>query len=372
MKVLTVATEKRGYFYALEESCRRHGYDLVVLGLGQEWKGFSMKFQLIVDYLKNTDPNETIVVVDGYDTIMLQPSSILRQKINHLPPDKVLFGKEQSNWHLFFQYGKTIKENVYINSGIYIGRVKSIRRLLENLCVENKCNKSLEDQNMVNSYYKQTKDDKIIIDTNSAIIFNFEPDSNFFTTRPIIKKEDIAVQRNQILFYGKIGPCILHGKRNTDMDHVCELLELPKEVPKEYHKYHGWKVTRDFLTRFLSCSLHYLLGIFINLFPIICLFFNIKQPLWIWFVLLIIYHIVVLQWYILGNCVFHHYENDYNYKKFPALFNNNGNYSPLMTIITTLSPLAMTLVILSLIYIQYISPCHKRRRLPRQGKMKRE
>ena len=51
MKLLTLCTRVDGWFLALKESARRNGYELVVLGWGQRWTGFSMKPRLVAEYL---------------------------------------------------------------------------------------------------------------------------------------------------------------------------------------------------------------------------------------------------------------------------------------------------------------------------------
>ena len=77
MKVLTVATEKGGYFKALKESAYRYNYDLVTLGYGMKWKGFGWRLKLILDFLITLPQDEIIMIVDAYDVILLRDSSEL-------------------------------------------------------------------------------------------------------------------------------------------------------------------------------------------------------------------------------------------------------------------------------------------------------
>ena len=47
LKNITVATEKNiGYYSVLVESCKKNNIDLIVLGLGQKWTGFTMRLNL--------------------------------------------------------------------------------------------------------------------------------------------------------------------------------------------------------------------------------------------------------------------------------------------------------------------------------------
>ena len=50
--IVTVATDPDYYFPYLQESCKKNGKELVVLGYGQEWKGVNWRFKLILNYLK--------------------------------------------------------------------------------------------------------------------------------------------------------------------------------------------------------------------------------------------------------------------------------------------------------------------------------
>jgi hypothetical protein len=56
MKLVTVATHNDKYFPALQESCDRLGYNLVILGWGEKWQGFAWRFKLVRDYLETQPP----------------------------------------------------------------------------------------------------------------------------------------------------------------------------------------------------------------------------------------------------------------------------------------------------------------------------
>ena len=38
MKLITVATKKEGYYHILQESAKKHGYELITLGMGKKWE----------------------------------------------------------------------------------------------------------------------------------------------------------------------------------------------------------------------------------------------------------------------------------------------------------------------------------------------
>ena len=82
--LITVATEETSYYKVLKETAKIHGYELITLGLGKPWKGLTMKYQLMVEYLdtRTIDPNseEIIVFLDGYDTFVLNEAKLLQSR----------------------------------------------------------------------------------------------------------------------------------------------------------------------------------------------------------------------------------------------------------------------------------------------------
>ena len=75
MKVITVATDKIGYYYSLQETTTKLGYEWITLGYGLKWKGFGWRLKLIINYLKTLeDVNEIVMIVDAYDVIFIRKS----------------------------------------------------------------------------------------------------------------------------------------------------------------------------------------------------------------------------------------------------------------------------------------------------------
>ena len=80
MKVITVATEKNGYYLSLEESAKNLDFELILLGLGMKWKGFGWRVKMVLEYLQkslmNSSMNEddVFMMVDAYDVVLLRSS----------------------------------------------------------------------------------------------------------------------------------------------------------------------------------------------------------------------------------------------------------------------------------------------------------
>ena len=96
MKNITVATkEGEGYYNILVESCKRNNIELVVLGLGMKWTGFTMRFKLWLDYLKNLDDNEIVMINDAYDVVITEEASVIEHRFKEFNK-KVVFGTQDS------------------------------------------------------------------------------------------------------------------------------------------------------------------------------------------------------------------------------------------------------------------------------------
>ena len=68
LKNITVATHKnKGYYKILEESCKRNDIDFIVLGFGQKWEGFTMRWKLWDNYLNKLNDNDIVMINDAYE-----------------------------------------------------------------------------------------------------------------------------------------------------------------------------------------------------------------------------------------------------------------------------------------------------------------
>ena len=98
MKLVTVATHSERYFPYLKLSAEKYGHDLVVLGWGKKWEGYTWKLLLMKEYLRGVADNELVCFIDGFDVIVLQsPDKIEAAYFSQVNgnTNKVLVSKEQ-------------------------------------------------------------------------------------------------------------------------------------------------------------------------------------------------------------------------------------------------------------------------------------
>ena len=77
LHIVSVATESRYYLPYLQDTCRKFGSDLIVLGYGEKWTGYVFKFEKIIEFLRTIDPWDIVCFVDGYDVICTRDLSML-------------------------------------------------------------------------------------------------------------------------------------------------------------------------------------------------------------------------------------------------------------------------------------------------------
>jgi hypothetical protein len=75
LHIITVATNNEGYYNALNNNL--HNINIITLGFGQKWNGFTMKYDLTKKYLNNLNDNDIVVFTDAYDVLLLQDSNTI-------------------------------------------------------------------------------------------------------------------------------------------------------------------------------------------------------------------------------------------------------------------------------------------------------
>lgn len=235
VKIICVATHRSGYIDALETGCNRANLELQLLGFGQKWTGFFMKFRLILDFLKSCDPDDIVFCVDAFDVLCLIASEEeLRARFEAFNSDIVL-GLD-CKWKGFVNYAyKRIfgpaRNSVWLNSGGYAGRVSALIHML-NLCK------------------KMAKTNTDLEDDQRALMTAYRVHDNFFD-------EHSSVDYNQLLFHtvspadtsriaqqykkGNQVAAFIHGPAQTPLNIIARAAKLPsckaEPVAKSAYKY---------------------------------------------------------------------------------------------------------------------------------------
>lgn len=148
-EVITVATHKEGTLDELINN--KHNINVNVLGFGEKWTGFKMKYELMYDYLKNQPDNKIIVFIDGFDSKIEGKLEEAKRRFLRMNC-KVLVSQEAPiNIYLKKQIFGTCEDEFIANSGLYMGYAKYIKIILKE-CLKETCK---DDQVVLNRKCKK-------------------------------------------------------------------------------------------------------------------------------------------------------------------------------------------------------------------------
>lgn len=247
MKVVTVATHSEAYYPFLVKSCERNGITLDVLGWGQPWTGFSMKFQLMKQYVSTLEDHEIVCFVDSFDVIALRPLEELQEMFidySTLTGHRVIVGCDKSPSRIVTEVNKQqfgTCHGISLNSGTYIGYAKNIKHLLQAIYSTPE-----KDDQVALTHYVATHPHAVHIDTGSLFFITLNNPTGDF-----LCDDRFAIKRNQ-LYYRGLRPFFAHGNGNTNMNRLIQKLGYPM-TEKVIHKIQ----TKSHLTQFIKVMDYY-------------------------------------------------------------------------------------------------------------------
>jgi len=263
--IITVATNSELYFPYLVDSCKKNGIPLTVLGYGEKWNGYSFKYDKMIQYLKKMDPNDIVCFIDGYDVICVR-------NLNEIT-DVFLQLKKRTNCKIVIAENKIITNNIYyfclsiterivfdkcknkfLNSGSYIGHVKDILYVLEQVYTGDN---TLDDQKILVQYCKNNPND-IYIDLKNELLLTID--------RPFDSIHQYLTVKNNRIYHKNNRPFFIHGNGHTFLDSTLNLVgyknvKINDKLSKKY-KYKYFFIT--YFNQILYISIYIL--IFIALF----------------------------------------------------------------------------------------------------------
>ena len=239
LHVTCVATHSDEYFPILLESCNKHGIDLEVLGFGKKWGGFTMKINLIREYLNTLSNDDIVFVIDAFDVIVLQNKETMYKRFKEANKPIIISldgDSDEIDFMLTYYRRKIFQDcrSYYLNAGAYCGYVYALKELFSKICTEYNCSKlEQDDQVMLSNICNQYENKDLDLDL----------DSNIFLTlfRKHTFTNDIDFQRdNDGHIVNKLGiePCFIHCPGGANLDKVARLYNynidsIIKKKPKE-------------------------------------------------------------------------------------------------------------------------------------------
>jgi len=284
--VVTFATEEKYYFPYLVESCKRHGKQLEVLGMGTKWKGFAIKFINMIDYLKTLPDNHIVCFIDGYDVICVRDLNEFKQNfinISNKTNCKIVIAvnKENKKTHNSFFFSKLTSitsefafgkcNNYHLNSGTYIGYKKDLLEILENIRTNYLSNDSDDDQVLLTNYCKNN--DKYFYKDNKNLFF-----SVFF--EPLTNIDNLLTIENGTVYVNNEKPFFLHAIFGTYLDNVIIKLGYKYDYANKIQDQIYNSMMFDKFYKSIGFKYFIFIIIFILFITLMCAVFKNKYNLW--------------------------------------------------------------------------------------------
>ena len=231
----------------LYDSSLKNNFEFINIGKDSEWKGSDMsgpgggqKINLLKNYIEDLEDHDVIFFADGYDVFVANSLEeivyrYLEQKC------KVLFAAESVCWpdeSISNQFPETYTPYRYLNSGLLIGRVDELKRIISD---------SIEDYEDDQLFYQ-----KKFLSGNYDIKLDYES--------YIFQCHDQNVQELDERLYNPVTncyTCVYHGNGNSDAKEFFNKIynKIYKYDPIVYiptHKYdilHDDMLMVDFMTQ---------------------------------------------------------------------------------------------------------------------------
>jgi hypothetical protein len=269
LHIVTVATHDEGYFKYLQQSCKKHGSKLKVLGFGEKWQGYNWRIKLMIDYLKTIKSNDIVCFVDGYDVICTRNLLELKEEFinfTNLNPQYNIIISMYTPSNIIEKYFVNLQfgliNNECLVAGLYIGYVKNLYEMLNNIYLINS-DPGADDQQLMVKYYKSSPKN-IYLDTQSYFFCNrFKPlheiDKNIIINK---NKND-----NYNVIYNKQKPFFLHSLGSGYLDNVI----IKLDYNYNYNDKIKYKVRKQYFKKVLYHSKTFLKSYILFIFIIILL-----------------------------------------------------------------------------------------------------
>ena len=226
--IVTVANKSEKYYEILKESCIRNGCKLTTLGFNEKWGGFLWIYEKTQKFLKTVDPNDIVVVIDGFDVIMNEHIDVFKTKYEKFGKSIILSVIYNSNTVKFFEkriFGsiKYQGSEYWLCAGLCAGKAKDLIEMFDLMNIkEFKIN---DNQLLLTKFIKNNSNfvnDKIAFDTKMEIFTNAARP----TFKDYINKDDrsltISCKDGKILNNLGTASTFVHGPGGVDLKQYLE------------------------------------------------------------------------------------------------------------------------------------------------------
>ncbi len=274
LHIVTVATEPKYYFKYLQETCKNNGKELEVLGYGEKWQGFNWRLYLMIEYLKELNPTDIVVFIDGYDVLCIKNLLDFKDKffeIKNKENCKIIVAEDKGEFfiistltNLYFGNCKDKR----INAGTYAGLASDLLEILSFIRTNNSDNKA-DDQVLLTSYCNLNQKD-FYIDINNELFMVAGEFLNDIGYRA-------NIINNEVIIDNKYKPFFIHAPGSSYLDGVLKKIGINCDnISNSIHEDFWNKTVYSRIEHFLYTN-EYLIIILLIIFVSIVFFFKIKN-----------------------------------------------------------------------------------------------
>lgn len=238
----STSPEKALYLF---ESAKFHGITVQNLSPGTVWNGLQDKCIAMINKVKSLPDDDMICFLDAYDVIVNADADTILKTFKDANCE-ILFGAEMNldpvSLHQY-PYPESPTQMRYMNTGVYVGYVRAIRKMLEwREFMKN-------DQEYMNMYFIQNnggKDVNISLDYFSKLALNMYK----------IPWSDLRIHNGRVsLPTLNTTPCIVHFNGMSYLDIQKDYIKISeKEYSFDYNKVYDRTFTAMLGSKMLTKS----------------------------------------------------------------------------------------------------------------------
>lgn len=240
LKIITFATHYDGYMRYFVESVKSKNIHLDILGLGDKWKGFIMRYDYYISHIeKNISDEDIIIVCDAYDVLNFANEKEILDKYRSFNSD-IVFANDchpdgQPTNNFILKLNKLLtsitfktKNKYILNGGMYIGKKQPLVELfkmmknysiIHNICDDQIVLNNIELSKMPFSYSIDKYSEIFYVATINTYWDFYSLHFHYYTKNILyyLPFDDISKR----VCFKNVKPCLIHGVMGRDMNRLC-------------------------------------------------------------------------------------------------------------------------------------------------------
>lgn len=225
--ITTVATHSERYLPVLEKMIEDRNLKFHKLGFGKKYTGHFMKDLEMINFLKDKNPEDIVVFLDGFDSLMLSKKEEVIEKFLKTGKKMIISVENVRNSFLTHSYNFQKVQEKFINTGLYIGYCGFVLNFLEKMYSKdyNKNSNQTTWSNFLNKKSENIDFSEVGIDKESSLFLNHSVTCN--------NKFNFDEKKKRLVLSTKEQPCFIQGNGVVNMNDLIKKLG--------YHKYNIFK-----------------------------------------------------------------------------------------------------------------------------------